>query len=220
METQYANFFYQMLQPYVHYPKPSQMVHDKRRKVQSVTFPAYGGFFITREVVELFGTYKAVAGQRLLRFLLVRADHGGEDLFLVTTDLDSPLKEILLDHVSRWSIEVAFREAKQLMGVEKSQVWSENAVRRMAPFGFWLLSMVKLWYLHLEPKLPSVRLNMPWYQPTGRVSFEQMLGTLRYCIYKSLLSSDEQAKELIDCFGLPQDPEKKKDWLLRLFCGC
>lgn len=202
------------------YSKPSQMVNDGRRKTQMVTFPAYGGLFVTREVVELLGTYKEIAGERRLRFVLVKAPKGGTPLFLVTTDLTSPLSEILIDYVSRWSIEVAFREAKQLMGVEKSQVWSETAVRRMAPFGFWLMGMVKLWYLHLEPKLPKLRLKMPWYQPKGRASFEQMIGTLRYCIFSSLVSSDEKAQEISDCFGLPQDPEKKQDWLLRLFCGC
>jgi len=202
------------------YPKPSQLLQDRRRKVQSITFPGYGGVPITRQVVEVRGTYREVAGQRKLRFVFVKPVNGGKALYLVTTDLDSPLSEILIDFVSRWSIEVTFREAKQIMGVEKSQVWSEKAVRRMPPFGFWLMGVVKLWYLHLAPQLPKLRLFTPWYQPEGRVSFEQMLGTLRFCIFKTLLSAEKAAQDISKCFGLPEDPEEKQRWLLRLFCGC
>ncbi len=201
------------------YPKPTQMIEDRRRKRHFVTFPGYGGRSLKREVVELLGTYKEIAGNRRLRFLLVIPPKG-EPLFLVTTDLSSPLAEILVDFVSRWSIEVAFRETKQLMGVEKSQVWSEASVRRMAPFGFWLVGMVKVWYLHLEPKLPKLRLKMPWYRPQGRTSFAQMLGTLRYCIWKTVLEDDEGAHEISGCVGLPQDSAEKQDWILRLFSGC
>ena len=117
-------------------PKPPQMLADRRRKVHKVRFHSYQGKQEVRRVVEVFGTYSEIAGEMPLRFVLVKPLHKKEDpLFLVTTDLTSSLVEILKDVVSRWTIEVCFREAKQAMGVEKNQVWARESVQRMTPFG-------------------------------------------------------------------------------------
>ena len=203
------------------YPKPFQLVKEKTRTRQKVTFLGYQGKEETREVIELEGTWKTVAGAQRLRFVFVLpSDPKGETLYLVTTDLTSPLKSILEDFVSRWCIEVVFREAKQLLGVEKSQVWTEGATRRMAGFGFWLIGMVKIWYLRYHKHLPSVSLPVGWYEPRDVPSFGKMLSVLRYSLFHTLLTPGAEEEDIFGLFGLPQDPAKRQDLILRLFCGC
>ena len=83
-----------------------------------------------------------------------------------------------------------------------------------------LMGMIKVWYLLIHQKLPSLRLEMPWYKPGGRVSFAQMQASLRYFIYKELLNETTQENPIFEQFGLDKDLEKRNEWILRNFCGC
>lgn len=204
------------------YRKPIDMVFDRRFKTQEVTFFSYQGLSKTQRVIELFGTYREVANTLTLRFVLAPplSPHH-QPLLLVTSDLHCPLSDCLAARVSRWSIEVLFREAKQEFGIEKSHIWSELSVQRMAPFGFWLMGMVKVWYLLCHHRLPLVRIDMPWDSTVERLSFARMLSSLRYCLYSHLLQPHvSHGDPIFDSFGLPDDLQKRKDWILRNFCGC
>lgn len=203
------------------YPKPHQIVTQKKWRRTKVTFTSYQGKVLTRTVIELEGTYKQTAGTRRLRFVFILAQEEGEkNCYLVTTDLYSPLNVIVEDFVSRWCTEVVFREAKQLMGVEKSQVWAQDSVKRMAGFGFWLMGVVKVWFLRYKNHLPDVSLSTDWYEPREVPSFGKMLSVLRYSLYHTLLSPNAHEEEIFQLFGLPQNPVKRQDLILRLFCGC
>jgi hypothetical protein len=62
--------------------------------------------------------------------------------FLITTDLEAPLQQVLQAYVNRWEIEVNFREEKQLIGVGEAQVRNPRSVEtqpRFAVFAYALL---------------------------------------------------------------------------------
>lgn len=201
------------------YDAPKKLIKTGGYKRRDVSFVGYSGQETTRKVIVLGGTYRECSSTRRLRFLLVKPGGRGEKpLFLVTTDLKSPLCLILEDFVVRWCCEVCFREAKQDMEVECSQVYAEDSVRRQTPFGFWMMGMIKLWYLEQRSKIPDVRLETAWYEPGPRVSFEQMRASLHYVLWRTLLKGE--GKGVFDSFGQPEDSEEMQSRVLRLFCGC
>ena len=54
--------------------------------------------------------------------------------FLICTDIDMPLDDILQYYVWRWDIEVNFRDEKQLIGMGEAQVHSESSAKRVPEF--------------------------------------------------------------------------------------
>lgn len=97
---------------------------------------------IAETVCLWYGTYRS----RAVRVVLVRepgsTTKAGHDLALVTTDLDSPAAEIVARYAARWSIEVAFEDARQHTGVGEARNRSTTAVERTVPFGLITQSIV------------------------------------------------------------------------------
>ena len=50
--------------------------------------------------------------------------------YLLTTDLSSPVKQLLQIYFDRWQIEVNHREEKDTLGVGQAQLWNVNSVPR------------------------------------------------------------------------------------------
>lgn len=95
-------------------------------------------------------------------------------------------------YAKRWSIEVAFRDAKQLVGVGEAQNRSRCAVERTVPFGFLCLTLAIVWYAlagHSARDLGERRRRAPWYLDKGQPSVEDMLVKLRRTVIAARLSS-------------------------------
>jgi len=114
-----------------------------------------------------------------LRVVAVEALRGGrgKEAFY-STCADATAEQILTWYAMRWSIEVAFREAKGHLGFEEPQGWSRRAVERTAPIAMLLYGLIVHWYAteghrHYRP------LPRPWYTTKQRESFADMLATLR-----------------------------------------
>ncbi len=78
----------------------------------------------------------------------------------------------------RWSIEVAFQNAKSHFGFEDPQNRTRRAVERTAPMGMALYSLVVVWFAkvgHKHCKFP----NRPWYTKKSTPSFVDMLATIK-----------------------------------------
>lgn len=77
-----------------------------------------------------YGSYRS----RTVRVVLVREPaskaKAGYDLALITTDLASPAAEIVARYAARWSIEVAFEDARQITGVGEARNRTPAAVER------------------------------------------------------------------------------------------
>jgi DDE superfamily endonuclease len=129
-----------------------------------------------------YGTYRS----RTVRVVLVRdvgsTAKAGYDLALITTDLHSPAAEILARYAARWSIEVAFEDARQYTGVGEARNRTQRAVERTVPFGLLTQSIVVVWYTqygHSPDIVDDRRARAPWYRTKTHPSYLDMLVKLR-----------------------------------------
>jgi hypothetical protein len=129
-----------------------------------------------------YGTYRS----RAVRVVLVRepgrTTRSGHDLALITTDLHSPADQIVTRYAARWSIEVAFEDARQVTGVGQARNRTPTAVVRTVPFGLITQSIVVLWYAH-HGHTPEViadrRAQAPWYRSKTQPAYLDMIVKLR-----------------------------------------
>ena len=138
-------------------------IYGRREKARMVSFVAYLHADPTRPVKVV--VIEALEGGR-----------GREVFFSTVADAD-PIA-ILRGYADRWAIEVTFRDAKQSLGFEQPQGWSEGAVERTAPMGMLLYSLIVLWFDEVGHR-KCKPLHRPWYRQREHASFADMLGTLR-----------------------------------------
>ncbi|MGH9114376.1 MAG: IS701 family transposase [Acidimicrobiales bacterium] len=122
-------------------------------------------------------------GSQVVQLVMVReAGHPGYGLALVSTDRDATAAALVERYAARWSIEVAFEEAKQITGVGEARNRTEPAVRRTVPFGFACQSLLWLWYatsLHDDAVVADRRQRAPWYRSKETPSTLDLLITAR-----------------------------------------
>ena len=161
-------------------PTPRQMLDDGRCDRLDVTL--YGKPQRLRVASRAACLY--TVPDRLLRVVAVEplTDAGTprpkQRAFYFSTVGDADAAQVLQWYALRWTIEVAFHDAKQQMGVGQPQGWTRAAVRRTAPTLMLLYGLVVLWfgqegYRHYHTP------RWPWYRHKAAVSFADMLATLR-----------------------------------------
>ena len=157
---------------------PQQMLEGRCRHL---TLDIYGRRDKSR-VAECLARVYAAPG-RLLKVVAVQPLSGGRiaQAFYSTCPNDS-IQEVLVRYAARWSIEVAYHEAKGQLGFEQPQGWSRLAVKRTAPVAMLLYSLVVAWFSregHRHYRPPT----RPWYTTKAagpeHASFADMLNTLR-----------------------------------------
>ncbi|MGH8931297.1 MAG: hypothetical protein ACRDZO_11900 [Egibacteraceae bacterium] len=103
----------------------------------------------------------------------------------VTTDLDTPAAGIVVRYACRWSIEVAFFDAKHTFGIGQARNRLPQAVERTVPFGFICAGLVIVWYAlaaHTSDVVAQRRRHAPWYQGKTQASVADMLAWARRII--------------------------------------
>lgn len=127
-----------------------------------------------------------------VRVLLVR-EAGRPALALVTTDASAPAVEIIERYATRWSIEVAFHDAKHITGAGEARNRTQLAVERTAPFAMLVQSLVIVWY-HLAGHSPRVveehRQRARWYTTKTQPSYHDMLIKLRRVLIAAKFRAD------------------------------
>lgn len=138
-----------------------------------------------------------------VQLILVRdLGTGGHDIALITTDLIASPAQIVERYASRWSIEVAFEEAKQVTGVGQARNRTEPAVRRTVPFGLICQTLLTLWYatsLHADDVVEERRRRAPWYRTKTAPATADMLTTARRVLIAAQFSAQRP--------GAPTPPE-------------
>ena len=89
---------------------------------------------------------------------------------------ETTAETVLTRYSWRWPIEVTFHDAKQHLGVDQPQNRTTLAVRRTAPVGFLLYSLVVWWHEHVRAE-PAKLLRF-WPNKTGP-SFAEMFAALK-----------------------------------------
>ncbi|MGH9893574.1 MAG: transposase [bacterium] len=159
-------------------PKPVKLADDARSPWQSCKADLYGH---TRMVSykECLAQWYRAAGTRLLRIVIVRVDTGklGIRVFF-STDVTMTVQQVLETYAGRWSIEVAFRNLKQLMGFADSSARKMAAVERTAPFVGFVYTMLVLWFAeHAQRSALATPPLRPWYAHKVGFSFADVLRT-------------------------------------------
>jgi hypothetical protein len=128
-----------------------------------------------------YGVYRS----RAVRVILLRepaTTKAGYHLALLTTDLDTPAEQIIGRYAARWSIEVAFADAKQITGVGQARNRTATAVHRTVPFGLYIQSLVTIWYAqhgHHPDITAERRRQAPWYRTKTQPAYQDMIIKLR-----------------------------------------
>lgn len=136
------------------------------------------------EALAVEGLWYSVLGPRTVRVVIVREpdDTEGYRIALITTDLEAGVAEIIGRYADRWSIEVAFQDAKQTVGVGEARNRIKPAVERTVPFGFLCQSLAVAWYaLYADPAadVDRRRRAAPWYSQKRAPSMLDVLAALR-----------------------------------------
>jgi hypothetical protein len=112
----------------------------------------------------------------------------------VTTDPTAPVAFVIEGYCRRWSVELAFFDSKQHLGLHDPRVRSERSVERAHPMARFLESLVILWYC-VDGHLGShVERDRPWYTKKVTPTFTDMLGALRLQMWEHTIygaSGDE-----------------------------
>lgn len=144
-----------------------------------------------------------------IAIVLVR-DIKGEwrDEVLLSTNPGVTADFVIAGYCRRWSIEVVFRESKQLTGLHDPHVRTEKSVERAHPMSWFVQSLTILWYAGDGQECPGVKRDRPWYKSKVTPTFSDMLGSLRLQHWEMLFSRE---------LGSGEDPteflEFLKNWL-------
>ena len=112
--------------------------------------------------------------------VLVRDPSGQwRDEALVATAPTVSTEFVIQGYCRRWSVELAFFDSKQHLGLHDPQVWSERSVERAHPMAWFLASLTILWYCLDGHEGPHVHREWPWYKTKVTPTFTDMLGALR-----------------------------------------
>jgi hypothetical protein len=118
----------------------------------------------------------------------------GYDIALVSTDLDASAKEIVERYATRWSIEVAIEDAKQIGGVGQARNRVQLAVERTVPFALIVNALAIVWYATVgyDPQDVAERRELaPWYRDKAEPSVADMLAKLRRVVIASYLRAED-----------------------------
>lgn len=146
--------------------------------------PKGAGLPLTLSVYTLDCLWFGVLHARPVRVVIV-ADPKGKHamaMALVSTHTTLSAREIVERYALRWTIEVCFRDAKQLSGVGEARNRTPMAVKRTVPFGFLCQSLTVAWYmLNGDPSedVKARRRHAPWYRHKRSPSYGDMLVALR-----------------------------------------
>ncbi len=100
--------------------------------------------------------------------------------YLLCTDVEGNVEELIQAYLSRWQIEVNHREEKTILGLGEAQVSNEESVVRQPCFHIAVYSALLLAAKKVFGDKPPTDLNEPaWRRWPKRLSFRAMLGIMR-----------------------------------------
>lgn len=167
-------------------PTPRQMIDDPARypaAEQEVTFLTQKRRLrvqVIRPVLWYSG-----AGTEPVTLVLVRDLAGAwRDTALLATSPDVSAAFVITGYCRRWSIEVAFFDSKQFLGLHEPRVWRERSVERAHPMAWFVLSLTVLWYALAGKDGRQVHRERPWYTGKKGPALADMLGALRLQLWE------------------------------------
>jgi len=165
-------------------PTPKEMLAHRCRRLE---LSIYGRTESAR-VADAEARMYAVP-ERPLRIVATEALAGGRGMeAFFSTVVEATAEDVLTWYSMRWSVEVAFHDSKQHLGMEEPQGWSEQAVQRTAPMAMLLYTLIIHWYA-LEGRHHERLSAQPWYTHKSQASFADMLATLKRLSLRQQISA-------------------------------
>ena len=128
----------------------------------------------------------SVFGTRPVTVVIVRDKPGSAfGIALVTTDRDATAEQVIERYASRWSIEVAIEDAKQIFGAGQARNRTAAAVERTIPFEIACQAAAVTWYAtagHDPADLHERRALAPWYTSKAEPATSDIAAKLRRVI--------------------------------------
>jgi hypothetical protein len=148
--------------------------------------------------------WHSVFGTLPVTVVLVRdKSASGFDLALVTTDTTATVAQVIERYASRWAIEVAIEDSKQLFGTGQARNRTARAVERTVPFQIACQAVAVTWYAtagHNPADTASRRIQAPWYTSKTEPSTADMTAKLRRVIiaarFKRLYADQPEPAEI------------------------
>lgn len=183
-------------------PKPEQLANDAGVAWQRVNALLYGKLQTVSYKTLLAQWYRA-CGDRLLRIVVVRVEQGKIGLrVFFCTDPNVSVQSLLETYAGRWSIEVCFRELKQLLGFGDSSARKPAAVERVAPLIALSYSLLVIWFAQGAYRSPLARPPLrPWYPHKRGHSFADIVRTAQRVLGSlDVLDPARSLKDLHDMY--------------------
>jgi DDE superfamily endonuclease len=189
-------------------PTPKQLLADDRRWPARRMNIAFKNGRTRRLAVKVVSgvCWPSSAGKQPVQVVLVR-DPKGEwrDEALLCTETTLSAREVITGYCRRWSVEVAFCDAKQLLGFHDPAVWCAAAVARAAPMAWFVGALVVLWYAEGGCAGQQAQRPRPWYRHKPTPTFADMLAACRVQLWHGWLKDEGCG---------PRKREEKLAWLL------
>jgi hypothetical protein len=184
----------------------AMLADDKKRPAEKKLISFKNGCVRTLDVKVVRDVcWYTAAGSAAVQIILVRDPEGKwRNEALVCTDLNLTAVEVITGYCRRWSVEVAFCDAKQMLGFHDAQVWSERSVERAAPMSWFVGSLIMLWYVVAGQEREQAHRQRPWYKNKETPTFADMLAACRYQMWEYWLNEEGAAAG---------DREEKLAWL-------
>jgi DDE superfamily endonuclease len=169
-------------------PTPTALA-QRCRRWRPVQVTIYGRT-VTTQVFTCRALWYTALREHPVRVVIVRDPSGkrADEAFFCTDATVAP-DVILETYARRWTLEVAFHDAKQFLGLEDPQGQTPQAVRRTAPLALIVYAMVLLWYADQRHHHHGIAwLRRPWHRTKTTPSFLDMLTALRCAGWRQYLS--------------------------------
>lgn len=167
---------------------PARFTEQLKRSAFTETDCEYRGKRATKLVWTKDVLWYRVSPKAMVRLVIVRDPVGHEpDDYFFTTDLTMNAAEVVSVYAGRWSIEITFRDVKQVLRGHQPQSWADNGPERAAGLSFWLYSAVWLWYLRECGDRPRFT-PTEWFPSKTTASFTDALAELRRTLWRQRIS--------------------------------
>jgi hypothetical protein len=179
-------------------PTPREMIEDGKSypaAERELSFPKQSRRLrvqVVRDVLWYGG-----AGGEAVTLVLVRDPAGAwRDAALLATSADVSAEFVVTGYCRRWSVEVAFFDSKQSLGLHEPRVWSARSVERAHPMAWFVLSLTVLWYAVAGREGRQVERPRPWYPGKPGPALADMLGALRLQLWEARITGTSGGKEV------------------------
>src|SRR3954462_319522 len=177
-------------------PNPKAMIEDTASypaEVVTIDFPKQSRELRVQVVRDILW-YRGSKTEPVI-VVLIRDPLGQwRDEALVATDPSVSAAFVILGYCRRWSVELAFFDSKQHLGLHDPRVWSERCVERAHPMAWFIGSLTILWYSTKGHEGSHVVKDRPWYSAKVTPTFTDILGALRLQMWEYTVHGESEEK--------------------------